>query len=68
MRLDRNDGAALQVAPVRGSDPKPLNEPCRQVSPSRARDEMRAGRIVSRKKREPITNQQHSLVITELAS
>ena len=30
-RLDRNDGAALRVAPVKGSDPKPQNEPCRQV-------------------------------------
>ena len=37
-RLDRNDGAARRVAHEKGPDPKPLNESCRQVSPSQVRD------------------------------
>ena len=37
-RLDLNDGAALRVAPVKESDPKPRNESCGQVSPSQVRD------------------------------
>jgi hypothetical protein len=38
--LDRNDGAAHRVAPVKGPGRELRNESCRQVSPSQA--EMRA--------------------------